>query len=459
MKKFKFIAVILCMMLAFSFVACGNSEPPVTDLDYTVDFNQNATLTGSFNIIIPSNVPENKKITALIDGFKEKYPLVEIKTRTFNSIQSVAAYTSTIVQQKQVDMLPEIIWTNSEFYYALVANGAALPLDKLMAQATEAGLISADDFTDDFNASGFYQGVRYALPRSTDSIVTFYNKELLADAGVDTSVIKDGWTWEDLMSVCATLRTYYDQKPETSNYYPLDANFIWEPVAYSILRSLGVEIINSEGKFAMTEQDSLIVWNFMQELIEKRYVPARNDAANSFESGTGPLLFQSAGADNYQSRASHKDKFDIVSFPLISGENSKIGQGFAGYAINPSVVNDQNKLNMVGLFTAYLLSEEGQQKFAQDGGSTLPSIRKDLSIDNPDANWHSVYPTINMGAYVWGSQYKQTVDFLNNVEPTMVNDLVSALNSYVGSNCLQLTNAEAYTRLQRAVESAFNSDI
>ena len=198
----------------------------------------------------------------------------------------------------------------------------------------------------------------------------------------------------------------------------------------------------------------------MQNLVDKDFIPEGSEQTSSFESGTGAFLFQSTSIENYQSRATLADKFDIVSFPLINGENSAIGMGYAGYALNSTLDDegtDPAQLNAAAAFLNYIMSYDGQQKAAADGGLTLPSIRTDLSVDNPDANWHKEFSdTFNVEAYTWGSQYKIREEFLDYVDSIYANDLISAMNTYVGSYAVRDPD-NAYSLFQREVEYVFDS--
>lgn len=218
---------------------------------------------------------------------------------------------------------------------------------------------------------GVFGESRYAIPRSADTVVCFYNKEILADAGVDTSIIKNGWTWNDFLTVCQQVRDYYDGQGDAS-YFPVDSNLGWEPVAYSVIRSFGGQVLNEQGEFALTRipparsSISCRIWS------TGNLSPKAANQDSSFESGTGAMLFQSTSLDNYANRAIFQDDsgnpiFDIVSFPLINGQSSSIGMGYAGYALNSHLDDedaDPMKLNLAAAFLSYMMSQDGQQRAA-----------------------------------------------------------------------------------------------
>ena len=407
-KLWKLIAAIVAAtVLCVALVGCGNyrGQPgiggnPNEETNYEIDFNLPVGTSADITVIIPDNEYERTLMNAMIAGFNTVYPNINV---TINTL-TIDSYNTTISRQYNAGVLADVIWCNSQNFYFLVGGGYALNLNGFIEQAETAGEFDFDaDFTEDFQNMGVLGGARYSVPRSIDSVVCFYNKEILAKAKVDTSVIQNGWTWETFLSVCQQVRDYYDENGDTT-YFPIDANLGWESVAYPVIRSLGGDVLNENGEFALTESVSQQIVSFVQNLVNKDFIPEGSEQTSSFESGTGAFLFQSTSIENYQSRATLADKFDIVSFPLINGENSAIGMGYAGYALNSSLDDegkDPAQLNAAAAFLNYIMSYDGQQKAAADGGLTLPSIRTDLSVDNPDANWHKEFSDkFRRGVYV-----------------------------------------------------------
>lgn len=457
-KLWKVLACALCAaLLGTAAAGCDYKRGGLEKAECTVNFNLPATTTAEIKVIIPDNDVERKIMDALISGFNEQYPLIKVT----KSVLTIDNYNSTIVRQANAGILPEIIWTNSSNYYFLISNGSALNLDCFIADAEKAGVFDFEaDFSEDFRSMGLYADVRYAVPRTIDSVVTFYDKTAMTEAKVDMTKLKNGWTWDDLMEACGKLRTYYDSVGK-ENYYPIQMNLGWESVAWPIIKSLGGELINEKGEFALTEEVNNQVVAFIKDLIDKRYIPEKNDAVNNFEGGSGAFLFQSASVDKYENMALTRGKFDVVSFPLIGEENAAIGNGFAGYAINKKVIEDQGKLDAACAFMAYLMSYDGQQRLADTsengGGLALPSIRTDLSVENKDANWHKSYSDrFNIEAYTYGAQYKTSQEFLSFVKPEFTSDIVNAMNSYVGDYAVRKTAAEAYQLLKEDIDDAFN---
>lgn len=389
----------------------GNGGGNKNDLS-KVDLNLESDYKDTISLLIPNgNTNETTMIDELIKEFNNDYPNIKFE----KNYVSVSGYENTVRNQWIAKSLPDIVWSNSPDFYTLVGGEMALPLNTFMEKS---GIDLEKDYLKSFFDAGSVNGKYYCFPRSCDSVVTFINTKLLKTAGVDTSKIKNGWTWDDFMSVLAEYRAYLDKNPSTKDtYYCLDANLTgWLSVSYPMLRSYGAEVIDDNKKILIDSAETRDTLKLIKEMVDKKYIVADGiTSGNSYEMGTSPFLFQSASISLFAERKALKDSVDIVSFPLIQKNNTpKIGAGIAGYCIN-SRVKDKKQV-ACWKFMEKMISYEGQQAMAL-GGLKLPSIRKDLQ-DPTTANWCKGYEKNNLSAYTYGDEYKITCDFLSKVETT-----------------------------------------
>lgn len=307
----RFLKVIPCLLLALvmviAAVGCSYKRPGDTteEVKYTVNFDIPASTQTTIKVLIPDDEYERKIMNALIAGFNQKYPLIEVQINTL----TIDRYNTVVFQQSQAGILADIIWTNSSNFYFLISNGISLNLNQFIEQGTQAGVFNYEtDFSSDFKEMGTVGENRYAIPRSIDSMVCFYNKEILEKAGADMTLIQDGWTWDDFLTICESVRNFYDTTTDSDynnrEFYPVDANLTWESVAYPIIKSLGGEVLNENGEFALTKEKSDEIVAFVKKLVDKRYVAVENSGQSSFESGTGALYFQSTSIDKLYNKAS-----------------------------------------------------------------------------------------------------------------------------------------------------------
>lgn len=454
MKKI-FSLILMLVFLCTAAVGCAPRRTPGgTTVDpEDVDLNIDKNITEEISILIPSgNANEKTMIDALVESFNEIYPNVTFKY----SYVAVNSYENTIRNLFRTGSLDDIVWTNSPDLYYLADKEIAVNLNPFIEASEKAGVFTVEtDFYKEFFDVASVNGGTYAIPRSADSVVTFVNKDILAKAGVDldeaTTVVKDGWSWDDFLSVCAKVRIYLDQNG-MSNFYVCDANLTaWLSTNYPILRSYGADMLDAEGKCAIDSQQTRDCLNMIREMVEKRYiVDTSKESASSFETGTSAFLFQSASISLYANRPALKNKIDLVSFPLIQvAQSPKIGSGIAGYSIN---VNAKNK-NLCWAFLNHMLSYDGQQAMGSNG-LNLASIRKDLS-DYKVANWGKGYESINLAAYLYGSEYKIAPDYLSRVDVSYKSDLDRALKTLFNNACnMSKTVEEAISTCVKDIKNA-----
>ncbi len=415
-KNIKLVTLFgaICLMTS-ALTSCklfgNNGKNDGPNVDENIDLNLDANYETKISLLIPNgNSNEETMINELIKEFNKDYPNITFEKNYI----SVSGYENTVRNQWIAGSLPDIVWSNSPDFYTLVGNEMALPLNTFIEKA---GINLEEDYMKSYFDAGSVDGKYYCFPRSCDSVVTFINTKLLKQSGIDTSKIKNGWTWSDFTSVLADYRAYLDTTSNKNTYYCLDANLTgWLSVSYPILRSYGGEVIDDNQNILIDSPETRKALEMVKSLVDNKYIVASGlTSGNSYETGTSPFLFQSASISLYAERRALKDSVDIVSFPLIEDNNSpKIGSGIAGYCIN-SRVKDKKQV-ACWKFMEKMISYEGQQAMAR-GGLNLPSIRKDLQ-DPSTAYWCKGYENYNLSAYTYGDEYKITCDFLSKVETT-----------------------------------------
>ena len=427
-----FTAVLLSLTVLFSF-ACGKgndggkpSDDGRKDTDIVINLDKN--VEADITIAVPGgNQNERDMIRCLIDDFSDMYPNVEISMNYL----SVNSYVNDVMNMAAAEkagkgVMPDILWTNSPDFLEIADAGLFENLNPYISAAEKAGEM---DFEEEFYTEYFDMGSidskKYVVPRSCDSVVTFYNKDLFTKAGVDMNLIENGWTWDTFMDVCATLRSYMDTH-NMSDCYVVDANLTtWLSVCYPMLSAYGSEPIDENGKNSISNEKTMQCLQMVREMVTKKYIcDSQNATTKSFENGGSAMIFQSASVSLYADRAALKDKIDLVSFPLITANGTpKIGAGIAGYSIASS---SKNK-DVAWAFLRHLLSYDGQQNMANNG-LNLASIRKDLS-DYTTANWGGEYKNLNLSAYTYGSEYKTSCEFFARTDLSAKTDIQTAIQS------------------------------
>lgn len=380
----------------------------------------------TISILVPSGNDNEKTMikNAFDTGFSLLYPNVELDMQ----FVSISSYETNIRNRVIAGSLPDIVWTNSPEYIFLVKNDIAEPLNGYIQGSEDAGdFVFKDDFKTSYFNMASIDGLRYAVPRSADCVVTFYNKELLAQANIDTAKIKNGWTWSDFLDICAEWRAYQDGLGKADTYC-VDAYLTgWGSVSYPLLRSFGADVLDNDGKISLDSDGTRNAVNCIRNLTEKKYsVKSGSTSGTSFDTGTTPFCFQSAAFSLYDEKTILHDKIDVVSFPRIMDNNTpKIGGGIAGYSINKK---SHNKA-LAWQFLNYLISKEGQEKMAE-GGLNLAPIRKDMD-DFTTQKWGEGYTDKNLSAYLCYDDEKITEEYLSRVSPEYLSGLQEAFQDFV----------------------------
>ena len=426
MKSKKWLALLMAATLVVpAFSSCGGGGNggggDSSSEDVAVSLNVDKNIQADISILIPGgNENEQTMINCLIEDFCEEYPNVTIS----KSFLTVGSYDNTVRSLAASGNLDDIIWSNSPDFYYCVAKDYVLNLNPYIEASEAAGVFDLDqDFYKEFFDCGTLNGNLYCIPRSADSVVTFYNKEILTNAGVNLSEVVNGWTWDTFMAACRKVRTWMDNNNQRS-YYVLDANLTtWLSVCYPMLVSYGADVLDKNGNVVLDSQATLKCLEMVRQMVDERIIcDSTSSSGSSFESGTSAFLFQSASVSHYANRKTLKGKIDLVSFPLIQDNNTpKIGSGIAGYCISKFTPYK----DLCWQFLNYMLSYDGQQRMGSNG-LNLASIRKDLS-DYTKANWGKGYETLNLSAYLYGSEYKIDASFLSRAPIESKPDITTAI--------------------------------
>lgn len=434
MMKRKIVSLLLSVVMGlgvFTVSACRPAPPPPPEELGEVNISPDKSTEATISILIPSdNANEETVVSALIKDFNLEYPNVTVEC----NYVAVNNYESTIRNLASSGTLDDILWSNSPDFYYLVANNFAYNLNPYIEASEAAGVFNLrEDFVHEFFSMGSLHGNLYCVPRSADTVLTFINTKIFRDAGVDMSVVKNGWTWDTFLLVCEQIRNYFDSKENMRDRYVLDANINWLAVCYPLLRSYGAEVIDENGNVVIDSAATKACVEMVREMVSKRYiVDSQLSSGSSYEAGTSAMLFQSSSVSHYAERVALKGNVDVVTFPLITRNSTpKIGAGVAGYCISKTTQYP----DLCWAFLNYMISYEGQQRIALNG-LNIASVRKDLS-DPATSNWGMQYADLNMEAYTYGMELKIDTSFLSRIKTSMktgvsiaIQDLfISATNS------------------------------
>ena len=442
MKKILSFALTLLLALGVA-TGCGaptgNSGSKPSEVNLHPDENVTATL----RVAVENYTAEKKIISEIGEILTAKYPNVTVKIETISG--GISSQYATWFRNKNV---PDILVNNSFDMFTLSDKGLLSDLTPyLEAEAADPeSTFDINDYYESYIKMGQanFDGEQYMIPRSADRVVCHYNKAIFKAAGVDMSLVRNGWTWDDFMTVCATLRKYYDSQDSMKAYTLVDPYFTWEAVYNPIFESYGVEYYDENGEVALESDATENALKFIKSIIDDKYASRPSVEQAGMAGNKGCMLFHSQAASlmatelsvYYPDAEKVGDYYDVVTMPVIPG-HEKIGCGAAGY----SVYDGSENKDLAWQFLKILLSKEGQNIMADSGSNYVP-VRKDMAdYTNPENHWGKGYEDLNLSAYTYNCGAGDDPDwncyttYIARKAPKYASSVGSALSTLIANYC------------------------
>ena len=455
MKKLLAMLLTLCLGCGLLLLAaCGESGgyvDPGDDYEVNIDmsdedYNQTATLTVGVTV----DPQETEYVEALAEGFKDIFPNVTIEPVRIQGI----SWTSAITNRFNGGNMPDLFFTSETEASLFISSRLYLNLEPYIRAETERNPAWADQFVETAFRIGQegYDGDQYFLPRSSDRIVTHLNMKYITaaltwegrpDPSITVDTVRNGWTWEEFVKVCEALRAYYDAQGWTAanGRYILDPSFVWEPILYSLFRSNGASFYNGTD-WTLDSPETRTTISMIRELIDKKIIAPKDGGGANYENGNGAMLFHSSSAiAKYHEFIDDNGGYDIVTFPVINGEQGVVGYGVPGYGIYSGI--EESKRDLAWQFLSYIVSEEGQNILGRAGMCT-PSVRTDLQ-DPDTAEWGKGYADVNLEATIYETERNYTESFFFSFDARRKVDLSAAAQRFVNNIMTYSSGQPAFT--------------
>lgn len=431
--KNKILAAIAVAVLSLSFLGgCGpkinESQPDDYEVNLNVDKNTEATLS----VMVPSGDGglEAKYVEAIAEGFKELFPKVKV-TLDYRDI-SDNGYAASINSAIASGKAPDLFYTNTGFYYYLISKNCIVNLEPYYKAAKDAGVLNLEsDYYSSFFSMSEYDGKRYVVPRSMDSVVTYYNTDILAAAGIDPKTdarFNNAFTWAQFNSLLDDVNAYLTSaQAKTDGYadcYALDPCFEWEAVYNPIMQSYGANIFDENGNITVESENMNEMATMINTISKKGRIIKPYSSAYNFKAGKCAFFFSSYGPTKMNEELAVRGKFDALPFPLI-GENGKIGCGFAGWGISSR--SSATQRDLAWQFLSYMISKEGQMALINNGLAT-PSIRIDLAEEK---KWSKGFENLNLDAWLVSEDKKICTDYFVKFDPSKMFGIQNAVQNFM----------------------------
>jgi sn-glycerol 3-phosphate transport system substrate-binding protein len=179
MKKI-FLVLIMCGMV-FSFLSVGCSRESKSSGKMELTFFYPVNVGGPLTTLID-------KICA---DFNQENPGIAVKPVYTGNYDDTVNKIQTAIQGKNP---PDFFINLATQRFSMAASKAAIPLDDLIAADGAAGKTYIDDFLTGFMEDSWVDGKIYSIPFQRSTMVFFYNKDALAEVGLDPEKPPANWT-------------------------------------------------------------------------------------------------------------------------------------------------------------------------------------------------------------------------------------------------------------------------
>lgn len=258
---------------------------------------------------------------------------------------------------------PDVINFAVEAFPMAVDNELIIPLDELVASSDA---LSLDGYPQALLDGFSRDGNTYGIPNGSQTMVMYYNKEMLDAAGL--AYPQDGWTWDEFYSYAEALT-----KDGVFGFGLSHAYFQMFPWFSTNGTSPATADLSAP---AMTTPEVIESVEFTNKLVVNKLTPdpISSDVYTMF--ANREIAMVGAGRwclDSWKDSGMNNDNFDCVQWPVSGTDTSSSSSVFGGAAYGISSTTKHEDLAVELL--AVLTSEETQIDTAS-GGQQIPPTGK-----------------------------------------------------------------------------------
>lgn len=329
---------------------------------------------------VDSKSAEGQAYKKRIDAFNSASSVSHIKASATYVARTTgaSAYETELMNKQAEGTLPDIITFDAPNCASYANSGLLWDISSLIDETTKA----------DFLSMSLYRGHLYGLPIQESSAGFYYNKAILAKAGVDVSSysVDSPWTYADFKAACAKIAaagyTPADlrldaTKDETATY-----------LLYSFGHASGGQYISDDGLTATGYLNSAAIrrgFQFLKDLVTSHYTSYAVGATDFFDGRVG--FYLSSGwtipdLDNkYPTVYPDRSSWGLLPYPSDVTSASATGSWCFGITDN----GVQDKSAAIALLN-YLTSAESSKAITAATGMVpaRASVENTYSAGSPE---------------------------------------------------------------------------
>lgn len=386
MKKRQLAALLMAIMMIFTFVACS-SDPGTGTSSGSNNTGENGGTTessttdeivktdGTLSVMI-WDANQEPGITQILSEFTDQTGIsAEVQVVKWDE------YWTLLSAGAEGGSLPDVFWMHSNESERYMSNDMLLDLTDRIAQSSE---IDPGNYPDDIWGLYTYDEKYYAVPKDIDTIALWYNKTLFDEAGVDYPT--SDWTWDDVYEAAKQIT-----KEDGSVYGYCNVNSNNQAGWYNMVYDHGGYIISDDKKTSGFDDPKTIeAMLFMEKFITDGLMPSQEVMSETteevlFQSGKVAMVPQGSWMlAAYRDNEYTAENCDVIELPADAetGRRASIYNGLGWTAsANTSMADEAWQL------IEYLGSKDAQIRQAELG--ITMSAYKDTSdawVNSSDFN-------------------------------------------------------------------------
>ena len=316
----------------------------------------------------------------ILPKFYEQHPDIEIKIRA--PYENYEDGTNSILRESVANKLPDVTMQGLNRQAILVEKGIAKPLEPYIAKEAN---FSKDGYHSAMLALSTFSDDVYGLPFSISLPVGYYNMDVMAKAGINsTSDLPK--SWDEVIGACEKLIAAGVKQPMFWGWN-ITGNWFLQALMWSQGQAL-----MENGEFMIDTPEGLKALETMKALFEGCNMPnlGTGDAQAFFNSGNSGMFFWSTSSVAAGERGKTDFDFRTNEYPglLASGPKGLPAGGNAAMLVSQS--EDPAVLDASWKWLKFVTSGEGAADVARTTGYMPPNqaaneiILKDFYAENPN---------------------------------------------------------------------------
>ena len=407
-SKVKLMSVILTTVLSLGLMGCGSSS--------SGDKSGGTAQGNEVKIKFFSNLPDRnsgqgKLEQTLIDSYMKENPTVKVEVEALQDEPYKQKFKAYAASNQVPDLF--MTWGNPGFFKPIMESGYAAELNKDDYKDYNFIKNSLDAFSNN--------GKLYGLPRNTDFMVLYYNKDIF-----EKNSVKVPTTIDELIQATKDFRAKGITPSSTNGKDKWAISLLYQDL---VLKEGGnqqliYDAINGKVKFAedpilkkaANDLKALMDAGFFQESFTSADYGAAN---NMFAQEKAAMYYMGSWEVSMATNKDFSDAFkqhvDIVKFPV--GKDGKVtdlvGWNGGGYAVsaNSKIKNEAIKL------LNYMMKPDNWAKNGWEQGLVVPGQQYDKYLTGKETNLQTKLTEVIKSATSFsgaGWNDSLTPDFTNN---------------------------------------------